>query len=143
MVRPQGSHPTPAPNRDVGATLAVARHSWHSDENKSFKTQIMLPFQGENGLPFFLTQGDAIGLRYAALSGRKWIGVFNALKGQYSPAQRQRLGRKRIGVFYALKGQYNPAQRQRLGLFENKGFTKTRSYEERRNHLKICNIQKT
>jgi len=130
MVRPQGSHPTPAPNRDVGATLAVARHSWHSDENKSFKTQIMLPFQGENGLPFFLTQGDAIGLYstqgdaiglgYAALSGRKWI-----------------------GVFYALKGQYNPAQRQRLGLFENKGFTKTRSYEERRNHLKICNIQKT
>ena len=123
-VRPLRSHPAPSPKRDVGATLAVARHSHLSDENKGiregvfmhhqllreliknkgFKTQIMLPFQGENGLPFFITQGDAIGLRYDALSGRK-----------------------RIGVFYALKGQYNPAQRQRLGLFENKGFKKLRS----------------
>ena len=70
--------------------------SWHSDKNKGimdgviinhrllrelfenngFKTQIMLPFQGENGLPFLSAQGVAIGLRYAALSGRKWFGDF-------------------------------------------------------------------
>ena len=100
---------------------------------------IMLPFQGENGLGRFLTQGDAIGLGYsalsgrrrfgvlsaqgdaiglgyAALSGRKWFGVFfYALKGQYNPAQRQRLGLIKKNPFYALKGQYTLAQRQRLG----------------------------
>jgi len=86
-----------------------------NDENEGLKNQIMLPFQGENGLAIFLTQGDAIGLRYSALSGRRRLGVFSALKGQYTPAQRQRLGRKWNAVFSALKGQYNPAQRQRLG----------------------------
>jgi len=109
--------------------------SWHSDvnkgirdgviinhrllrgliENKGFKTQIMLPFQGGYGLPFFVTQGDAIGLRYSALSGRRRLAVFSALKGQYTPAQRQRLGRKWFADLSALKGQYNPVQRQRLG----------------------------
>jgi len=32
---------------------------------------IILPFQGANGLSLFCTQGDAVGLGYTALSGRK------------------------------------------------------------------------
>jgi len=40
---------------------------------------------------------------------------FSALKGQYNPAQRQRLGRKWNAVLSALKGQYTLAQRQSLG----------------------------
>ena len=93
-------------------------------ENKDFKNQIMLPFQGANGLAIlsaqgdaigliYATQGDAIGLRYAAPSGRKtqiFIQIIHnqmngrlrsALKGQHNPAQWQRLGRK-WNIFYSI-----------------------------------------
>ena len=99
-----------------------------SRQNKDLKNQIMLPkamplgwvmlpLQGENGFAIFYAQGDAIGLGYSALSGRKWFGVFLSAQGDaiglgYSALS----GRKWLGVFLsALKGQYTLAQRQRLG----------------------------
>ena len=75
-----------------------------SRQNKGFKTQIMLPFQGENGLGRFLTQGDAIGLiyaaqgdaiglRYAAPSGRRRLGVFPPWKGNITQPNGNALGK--------------------------------------------------
>ena len=102
-----------------------------------FKTQIMLPkamplgwvmlpFQGENGFGRFLTQGDAIGLIYAAQgdaiglgysapSGRRRIGVFHAQGDAIGLRYSALSGRKWFADLSALKGQYNPVQRQRLG----------------------------
>ena len=108
-------------------------------ENKDFKKQIMLPFQGANGLAFlcaqgdaigliYATQGDAIGLGYAAPSGRKWFGVLSAQGDAIGLRYAAPSGRKTqifIQIIHnqmngrlrsALKGQHNPAQWQRLGL---------------------------